>query len=184
VTITDNDGCVTTASYQINTLGGITSSFSYNIMSGGVQFNDLTSNASSWLWQFGDGQVSPNQNPMHSYQTSGSYQACLIVTDMFGCMDTSCQEVMVSVGLGGEVWKKLEVFPNPVQDLLQLRAEGLAGPEVAIRVRDLMGREILSQTASLQAQITLRATSLPTGTYVLEVQDEKGNRYQGRFLKK
>jgi PKD repeat protein len=46
-----------------------------------IQFTDIsTLSISDWLWDFGDGQVSTNQDPVHEYPNSGQYQVILTVT--------------------------------------------------------------------------------------------------------
>jgi PKD repeat protein len=42
-----------------------------------VNFSSSPSNASSWLWDFGDGSTSTQQNPSHSYQADGNYTVTL-----------------------------------------------------------------------------------------------------------
>lgn len=50
-----------------------------------VQFTDQSTNApTSWLWNFGDGQTSTQQNPSHTYTTSGVYNVSLTATNAFG----------------------------------------------------------------------------------------------------
>jgi PKD repeat protein len=50
-----------------------------------VRFTDLTQNApTSWLWNFGDGRTSTQQNPTHTYTTSGAYDVTLTATNAFG----------------------------------------------------------------------------------------------------
>jgi len=45
-----------------------------------VQFLDLsTGNPTSWLWDFGDGQSSTDQNPAHLYQMPGTYTVTLSI---------------------------------------------------------------------------------------------------------
>ena len=45
----------------------------------GVQFNDHTfGTTSAWLWNFGDGDSSRNQNPIHAYSSPGTYTVTLI----------------------------------------------------------------------------------------------------------
>jgi serine protease len=45
-----------------------------------VQFTDTsTGRAYSWLWNFGDGKTSTEQNPNHTYKNTGSYQVSLTV---------------------------------------------------------------------------------------------------------
>ena len=47
-----------------------------------VQFTDLTTGSpTSWLWNFGDEATSDLQNPVHVYNTSGTYTVMLTVSD-------------------------------------------------------------------------------------------------------
>ncbi|PIF05626.1 MAG: hypothetical protein CSA36_05990, partial [Draconibacterium sp.] len=49
-----------------------------------VAFTALTHNAVSWNWDFGDGQTSNEENPVHIYSTGGYYKAILKATDASG----------------------------------------------------------------------------------------------------
>jgi PKD repeat protein len=50
-----------------------------------VQFTDKSSNApTSWLWDFGDGTTSTDQNPVHVYSTPGTYTVTLTATNLAG----------------------------------------------------------------------------------------------------
>jgi gliding motility-associated-like protein len=42
----------------------------------------------SWLWDFGDGNTSIQENPSHVYQQWGTYDVSLTVTNILGCRDT------------------------------------------------------------------------------------------------
>lgn len=53
-----------------------------------VQFTDLTAGATSWLWNFGDGNTSTLQNPSHQYTANGSYTVSLTATTSTGCSNT------------------------------------------------------------------------------------------------
>ncbi len=44
-----------------------------------VKFEDNTSNATSWLWNFGDGTTSTERNPSHKYNVQGNYTISLTV---------------------------------------------------------------------------------------------------------
>ena len=64
-----------------------------------VTFNDSSQNASSVLWDFGDGNTSTTPNPVHSYSNPGYYYVCLtahglcnsnVYCDTVGvCLDTA-----------------------------------------------------------------------------------------------
>ncbi len=57
-----------------------------------VQFTDLSvpnaGTINSWLWDFGDGNTSTQQNPSHSYSSVGFYTVSLKVTSSTGCSST------------------------------------------------------------------------------------------------
>lgn len=53
-----------------------------------VNFTDLSTNAISWEWHFGDGNTSSLQNPTHTYLTSDSFNVTLIVGNIDNCYDT------------------------------------------------------------------------------------------------
>lgn len=58
-------------------------------------FDDLsTSNTSDWQWDFGDGNSSSEQSPMHTYNQYGSYNICLTVSNEAGS-NTQCQNLCV-----------------------------------------------------------------------------------------
>lgn len=46
-----------------------------------VQFIDLSKNATSWSWDFGDGSTSTQQNPEHNYTAAGKYNVTLTASD-------------------------------------------------------------------------------------------------------
>ncbi len=58
-----------------------------------VQFSDLSSNAISWDWDFGDGGTSTLQNPVHTYAAPGSYPVTLIAGNNNGT-DTIQQTIV------------------------------------------------------------------------------------------
>ncbi|MET0393180.1 MAG: PKD domain-containing protein, partial [Chitinophagaceae bacterium] len=57
-----------------------------------IHFSDLSSTPvgtlTNWLWTFGDGGTSTDQNPTHSYAATGFYNVSLTVTNSAGCQYT------------------------------------------------------------------------------------------------
>ncbi|HII75988.1 MAG TPA: PKD domain-containing protein, partial [Methanolinea sp.] len=50
-----------------------------------VSFTDLSlKNPTTWLWDFGDGGASNEQNPSHSFDKAGMYTVRLNVTNDYG----------------------------------------------------------------------------------------------------
>jgi len=63
-----------------------------------VNFQDLsTGGAVSWLWNFGDGNTSVLQNPVHTYTAYGNFTVTLITTNSTGCRDTIVKNQYVRI---------------------------------------------------------------------------------------
>ncbi len=57
-----------------------------------VQFqNSSIGNDLNYYWDFGDGNISIDENPEHCYQTEGLYDVCLTIEDNYGCDSTLCK---------------------------------------------------------------------------------------------
>jgi PKD repeat protein len=61
-----------------------------------VQFSNESSNATSWLWNFGDGHTSTGQHPSHTYTHVGSYTVTLTAT-CDGLNDTETKSNFITV---------------------------------------------------------------------------------------
>jgi gliding motility-associated-like protein len=62
-----------------------------------VQFTDLTAGAISWLWDFGDGNTSIQQNPSHTYNAFGNYTVSLTITTASGCSNTLVKSAYIKI---------------------------------------------------------------------------------------
>jgi len=90
--------------------------FSSDQTAGGVPFTVGFSDQSSgeitgWLWDFGDGSTSTEENPSHEYVTSGTYDVSLTVTNDYGTdtivktsyiqvLDTAVENIYIALGWG------------------------------------------------------------------------------------
>ncbi len=68
--------------------------FTYSLDYKLAHFTDASDSAISWLWNFGDGYLSQNQNCYHEYESYGLYQVCLTVENACG-FATVCDSVPV-----------------------------------------------------------------------------------------
>lgn len=66
----------------------------------GVQFEDKTVYSSqdkvTWLWDFGDQQSSTQQHPVHQYTKGGNYEVTLLVTNQYGCSNSSKKTIFIN----------------------------------------------------------------------------------------
>ncbi|MDA3910553.1 MAG: PKD domain-containing protein [Bacteroidales bacterium] len=56
---------------------------------GEIQFQDESALATGWSWDFGDGNTSNEQHPLHTYTADGTYTVSLTVTNDYGTDNTS-----------------------------------------------------------------------------------------------
>lgn len=99
LTITDDGGCVSTLTIDnaVDYIPYPTPNFNVNATVGciGDDFeftNTSTGNATSYLWNFGDGGTSTDENPIYSYSAEGTYSVTLTAFNANGC-DSSFTEV-------------------------------------------------------------------------------------------
>lgn len=68
---------------------------------GYVQLENLSKNAVSWHWDFGNGITSTAKTPVHTYPIHGFYPITLTVTDKWGNKHSLTREVLVLCIFGG-----------------------------------------------------------------------------------
>lgn len=61
------------------------------------QFTDLTPGATSWLWDFGDGNTSTQQNPTHQYANFGNYTVTLTAGTSADCSNTVTKTDLIKI---------------------------------------------------------------------------------------
>ncbi|MBC5837540.1 serine hydrolase [Flavobacterium muglaense] len=86
-----------------------------------VQFNDASTGAKTWNWDFGDGTTSTQVNPSHSYTTPGTYTITLTVSNAVESQNTgidrpcSCSDTMTKTITVGAIG--IEIIPGCKQML-------------------------------------------------------------------
>ncbi|RYZ25852.1 MAG: PKD domain-containing protein, partial [Sphingobacteriales bacterium] len=101
-----------------------TASFSAGTTTGcapnSISFADLSSAPGSsitgWLWNFGDGGTSTDQNPTHVYQTPGYYDVTLQITSSQGCRSSSIRS------------RYIRIVPGVVANFAQVPANTCEAP--------------------------------------------------------
>ena len=130
----------------------------------------------AWAWTFGDGNIDSVANPVHTYDSSGMYQVCLVITDSYGCRDTFCDtlDIILNQKQAMEA-EDLQLFPNPASEYCHLQMIIPSKMQVRICLYRLHGQRVyfLEETCSPGKRlfrIPLAKAMLPRGLYVLSVQ--------------
>ncbi len=141
-----------------------------------LNFSDKSPAAQAWQWDFGDGNNSPDQNPSHLYDASGTYIVTLTITHG-PCTSVHSDTVVVEpgVGIGELATKSFQLFPNPGNGQLRVRAEALRSSEMQVIVYDLTGRQVYASAMreAIFFEEKIDISHLPSGNYFvkLRVQD-------------
>ncbi len=104
---TSSNGCVDSMQYNLSVFAEPRSNFNYQRLSADsctvpqmIQFNDLSTDAQGWYWDFdfsnNPGQnISTVSNPVFNFTQFGLYDVALITTNQFGCADTLIRTIPI-----------------------------------------------------------------------------------------
>ncbi len=107
VTITDSHGCIGTYTdptpiivdfpeANFNWDGDQNHCIPYDVtFTDGSTCNTTYDNIAGYQWDFGDGNTSTSQNPVHTYTTPGEYTMTLTITTATGCTATTSQTIKI-----------------------------------------------------------------------------------------
>ncbi len=104
LTVTGSNGCTDNEIQPVFVSPGVFAAFDHsNLLCAEqeVSFYDGSSSIwqgdiTEWLWDFGDGSTSNEQDPVHTYLNAGNYQVSLRVTNSFGCIDDSLRTISIN----------------------------------------------------------------------------------------
>jgi len=96
LTVLNTAGCSVTNQVTVSQINNSTATAGFSFVNNefAFDFTDTTTGAvTSYLWNFGNGDMSTEVNPSYSYTTPGYYQVCLETTNECGTTST-CTEVL------------------------------------------------------------------------------------------
>lgn len=97
----NSGGCETIfQSFNPITVSQPSTNFSSTQLTGCAPFTTTFNNASTgtqWLWNFGDGNISTQQSPTHTYSVPGSYTVKLVAYNQTGCSDSMVRYNYINV---------------------------------------------------------------------------------------
>ncbi len=157
-----------------------TADFSFVVNLNTVSFTNLSLDATSYVWDFGDGgPLSSLTNPSRTYSAIGTYEVCLTARNAGtpASDGTTCKNVEVTElasGIQDQLLDKaVSLFPSPSAGLVNLSLEGQPFGELNVSVYNLLGELVMPaqiMPAGMQANLQLDLSDLPNGQYLVKVQ--------------
>jgi serine protease len=137
-----------------------------------VFFANQSQNASSIVWDLGDGSASTSGSFLHSYNAIGNYTIKLIASGAFGCTDSLTKVLKVYsqvTGISAPMENGIGIFPNPVGNQLNVRMEFNQQQNVSFSIMDMLGKEIAGVSdANIQSNtFQIDFSSIPQGIYFI-----------------
>lgn len=140
-----------------------------------VNFNDYSQNATSWTWQFGDGNMSTSQNPIYTYSNTGDYTVSLKVNNQFGeDILTKTNYIHVIEGnpngyeeSNGE--NKYSLIPNPSNGIFSVNNNTNERGESTYSVYSIAGRNLINGILKISDKNDLDLSILKPGVYIFVI---------------
>jgi PKD repeat protein len=138
-------------------------------------FKDISANAVSWAWTFGDGSVSTLQNPSHTYANEGVYNVTLKVLNKEGCSSSTFQSVRI-IGVPGYLNIPNSFMPASAKNEIKIfKAKGRGIKEWQMSVFNKWG-QVLWETSKIDDGAplegwdgTYKGQEQPQGVYYWKV---------------
>ncbi len=142
VSVTVNPGPIAAATPNSTTV---------NLPNAIVSFTNSSSNATSYMWDFGDGNTSTDQNPWNLYGSIGVYDVTLVAANAGCSNDTTHFTINVEDTLSSSAveelnWEMVVTYPNPFENNIIIKGLDKVDATVNISIVDMTGRQVFLQS--------------------------------------
>lgn len=167
----------------------------FDSIASAVQFYDLSiPNATSWSWEFGDGETSNEQNPYHIYDEVGIYMVSLIAGSD-SCSSEFAMEIEIfeeankskGISYSGIIRRAFAVhgsgtsginnldldptysiYPNPVSNRLNINFNKHV-ENAQINIMNIAGQTIKRINITNTSKFEMNTSNLPSGIYFARI---------------
>jgi PKD repeat protein len=146
--------------------------------------NLSTYEPATWSWSFGDGNMSQDTSPVHTYAQGGSYEVCLTVSNEYGT-DTSCDSLHLATvnstaaAIPQVAW---QVFPNPAQDYFTFNLLDYYPREAYLELYNSMSQRVQRERIFAGWNM-VEIRDLPSGVYSYVFHDSGKRLGAGKVVK-
>ncbi|MFH2095453.1 MAG: M14 family zinc carboxypeptidase [Bacteroidota bacterium] len=182
--MTSSETCVTnnpatSNSISANVIDVPDADFNYTPNGYEFSFTNNSTGATSYFWNFDDGNSGTLPNPTHTYAVDGSYDVMLIATNSCGS-DTMIQTIVIT-GIDGTADSGpgiVSVFPNPTEGMINIRFDNFRHVQAGISILDITGRTIVTDMIRIDEDSSLYSadmSEMKPGMYIIMVSTEEGS---------
>lgn len=171
--VTDPHGCFARKPVYVTLAPPPDATFTSQQLNGSNQwaFTPNNLNAASYHWDFGDGNVSTETSPQHSYAAPGVYTVSLTLQNTGSCAlkEQNTLQFLVSSTENLTAFEG-QIFPNPFREQIQINFQQPPAAEFTVTLENELGQTLISkQFAGGAGRYTLNTERIPSGVYLLNV---------------
>lgn len=188
LTAQNSNGCKRTLAKNIVVNSSLTSQFQTSTNGGfaplQVGFTNLTTNANSFYWDFGNGMISTQQNPIMTFTTAGTYLIRYQARNAQGCGTITTKNIIVGnppTALEPFEMNGFKVSPNPFIDKITIEKNNSENAELVIL--DMFGRELKQIWIENDLKTDVFLDNIANGVYLLKIK-QKGKEFIQKIIKK
>lgn len=149
--------------------------FNYSANSLDVSFINISEDADSYSWNFGDGSTSDEMNPLHNFQLPGEYEVSLTAAN------TLCGESTISRTINiqavsveeDEFGSLFNIYPNPSTGILTIEIDYAQYRDLNLEIINMLGEKVFEKVYMDQKSIEqIDLSSFSKGIYFVKMNSE------------
>ena len=154
-----------------------TASYVFSMDTTTVTFMNSSTGGTSYLWEFGDGNTSTDENPVHTYDTNGVYTVLLMVTNDCGTVTFENTILIDYTDIEPIIFiEEFKLFPNPNRGRFTVLIKGQPKDELNMRLINILGQYLHDEELDFSSGNLLKTfdfNHLSSGTYIVELRSKQ-----------
>lgn len=154
-----------------------------------ILFVNESESAETFEWNFGDGTLSEEEIPTHTYIVGGTYLVSLKAIQSDGCFDVHTKWIEIEDDATTSVkdltqTDLISIYPNPAKNEINIQLEDPSERIISVQLINMNGQVLANHSITLQAsayRVDL-SSNIAAGMYVVRVMMEDGLSRFGRVV--
>lgn len=147
----------------------VSAQFLYQVAGNTATFTSVTTNANTFAWNFGDGNTSTEENPVHQYINSGTYEVSLTASnDCYS--EIFKREIQITTGIDSPEHTIMSIYPNPTNSKVVINLSRITSTVGIYRLYNSLGQLIINESLTNGTEtIELNLIDFAEGIYFVEI---------------